>query len=361
MAAISAAGDLLDALEVRPLQYGDIVEGRVIAVQKHELSLDIGDYGVGIVNRRELVNHKELSPGDLVTASVMVPESMAGYVILSLRRALKNKGWEELQRLYDNKESIAVTAYDVNRGGLLIELNGVNGFLPASHLSAEHYPRGINRNAALDRDAILQKLQQLVGVSLRVCVLDLDRKSKNVIFSEKEALKEVVAQKIAEMKVGDVVEGVVTAVPVRLGAFVNVQGVEGLVHISEMSWERVEDPRKLAQEGEKIKVKIISIDNIKNQISLSMRQLTVDPWLEESEKLAIGDKIEGTVTRVTIYGAFVRLNPTIEALIRTGEMVSDKTKGKVNPEHVFKTGDKHRFTIIDIDRNKRQIALSMKR
>ena len=220
--------------------------------------------------RREMGVTEELNIGDSLTVGVVDPEFENGYALLSLRKAAKDRGWDELQRICDAGETIEINAYDANRGGLLIELEGVRGFLPVSQLSADHYPRV----SGADKDEILQKLNQLIKETLRVRVIDVSRMDNKLIFSEKEALKDDMADRFAKLKVGDSVEGTVTGV-IDFGAFVNVNGIEGLIHISEISWERVEDPRKYVSVGDKVNAKIISID--KDRLSLSLKQLIEDP------------------------------------------------------------------------------------
>ena len=258
--------ELLASYDVQQLKAGDTVEGVVTAVKKHEVWVDLGAPGVGVVLRRE-VGHNQLEPGQTITASVIDPELDEGYALLSMRRAAKDRGWDELQRVFDEQEIIEVNAYDANRGGLLVELEGIRGFLPVSQLAAEHYPRV----SGADKDEILQKLNSLVGKPLKVRVLDVSRKDNKLIFSEKEAVRDVMQKRLAELKVGDSVEGVVTGV-IDFGAFVNAEGIEGLIHISEISWERVEDPRKYVKIGEKVQAKIIAID--KDRLSLSLKQMT---------------------------------------------------------------------------------------
>jgi ribosomal protein S1 len=182
-----------------------------------------------------------------------------------------------VQEWMDAGEIIEVQAYDANRGGMLIEYEGVRGFLPVSQLSAEHYPRV----GSADKDEILQRLNSLIGQPLKVRILDADRKTNKLIFSEKEAVKDGLAARFEKLAIGDSVKGVVTGV-VDFGAFVNVDGIEGLVHISEISWERVNSPADYVKVGDTIEAKIISID--KDRLSLSMKQLTKDPWLDEVEK-----------------------------------------------------------------------------
>jgi small subunit ribosomal protein S1 len=341
--------DLLAQSEVKHLKTGDMVEGVVTSVKKHEVWVDMGANGVGVILRRE-VGSNALKEGETISASVVDPELDEGYALLSMKRAVKDRGWGELQRVFDDQEIVEVMAYDANRGGLLIELEGIRGFLPVSQLSAEHYPRVSDS----DKDEILTKINSLVGKPLRVRILDVSRKDNKLIFSEKEAVRDDMASRLAELKVGDVVEGVVTGV-IDFGAFVNVDGIEGLVHISEISWERVEDPRKYIKVGEKIKAKIIAID--KDRLSLSIKQMSDDPWLSEVKEFKKGDTVEGKITRITPFGAFVQLSPAVEALVHVSEMSDDES---IDPEAVFKLNEKKKFKVLDIDTDNRKIALSLK-
>ena len=366
---------LLEQADLVQLRHGDVIEGQVISVQKHEVCLDIGHCGIGIIYRRELTPSAQVEVGQTLKVSVINPETVGGYAVLSLRRALRNKGWDEIQRLYDASEMIEIAAYDANRGGLLIEHEGIRGFLPVSQLAADHYPRA----TGVDRDEILHKLTKLVGQNLKVCVLDLDRSNNKVIFSEKEALKEVIAQQLEAWSVGDVLEGVVTTVA-DFGVFVNISGIEGLVHISEISWERVSNPNNYVKQNQKVKVKVVAID--KDRLSLSLRQLTDDPWLKEIKQFSLGDKVSGKITRVTVFGAFVQITPVIEALVNISNVGPEVTEEAKSPEpdsdsgkkpnnkrgrseptiradSIFAVGDSHEFTIIDINPESRKVALKL--
>src|SRR3954453_19281444 len=286
--------ELLAQSEVKQLEAGDAVEGPVTSVKKHEVWVDLGARGVGVVMRREIGHGQTLEEGQTVTVSVIDPEMDEGYALLSMKRAVKDRGWDELQRIHDANEIIEVMPYDANRGGLLVELEGIRGFLPVSQLAAGHYPRV----SGADKDEILQKLNALTNKPLRVRILDVSRKDNKLIFSEKEAVKDDMQARFSELKVGDEVEGVVTGV-IDFGAFVNVDGIEGLIHISEISWERVEDPKKYVKVGEKVKAKIIAID--KDRLSLSIKQMSDDPWLTEVKKFKQGDIVEGKITRITPF------------------------------------------------------------
>ena len=342
--------DLLAGSDVKELQVGDVIEGVVSSVKKHEVWIDLGAKGVGVVLRREINHGQQLEPGQNVTVSVIDPELDEGHALLSMKRAAKDRGWDELKRIFDEQEIVEIVPYDANRGGLLVELESVRGFLPVSQLAAGHYPRV----SGADKDEILQKLSALVGKPIRARVLDVSRKDNKLIFSEKEAVKDDMQARFAELKVGDIVEGVVTGV-IDFGAFVNVQGIEGLIHISEISWERVEDPRDYVKVGQTVKAKIIAID--KDRLSLSLKQMTDDPWLQEVKAFTKGETVEGKITRITPFGAFVQLSPSVEALVHVSEMSDDEA---VDPQHIFKLNEKKQFKVLDIDTDARKIALSLK-
>ena len=341
--------ELLLSSDIKQLKAGDVVEGLVTSVEKHEAWLDLGPAGVGVVYRKEVGNNA-LEVGQAVTVSVVEPELDEGYALLSMKRAAKDRGWDELQRLFEEEEIIEVSAYDANRGGLLIELEGIRGFLPVSQLATEHYPRV----SGADKDEIMQKLMALVGKNLRVRILDVSRKDNKLIFSEKEAIKHDMQSRLIGLKVGEEVEGVVTGV-IDFGAFVNVSGIEGLIHISEISWERVEDPNKYLKVGDSVKAKIIAID--KDRLSLSVKQMSQDPWVDEVKKFKKGQLVEGKITRITPFGAFVQLSPAVEALVHVSEMSDNEG---LDPEEVFKLNEKKQFRILDIDSTNRKVALSLK-
>lgn len=340
---LSQAGD-----NIKQITAGETVTGTVLSVKKHEVLIDLGPLGVGLVPRREVGFSKNYTEGDEVIASVIDPELEDGYSLLSMRKAAKDRGWDEVVAKAESGEIITVVPYDANRGGLLAEYEGIRGFLPVSQLSAEHYPRV----GSSDKDEILQRLNTLVNKEIKARILDADRKANKLIFSEKEAIKEGLADRFKQMSVGDTINGVVTGV-VDFGVFVNVEGIEGLIHISEISWERVNNPNDYVKVGQTIEAKIIAID--KERLSLSMKQLTKDPWLDEVEQFKPGDKVEGTVTRITPFGAFVQLSPAVEALVHVSELGGDGT----DPEKVFTLNERKEFVVLDVDKDNRKISLSL--
>jgi len=343
--------DLLSGATTPVLDEGETVDGKVISVKKNEVLIDLGQYGVGYVPRREIGFGRKLETGEEVTASVVDAEMEDGMVLLSLRKADKEKGWDEIVKVTEEGRNIEVQPYDANRGGLLIEYEGVRGFMPVSQLSAEHYPRVGGR----EKEEIIQRLNNLVGKPMLVQIIDADKRNNKLIFSEKEAIKDGLSERFASLKVGDTVKGKITGV-LDFGAFVNVDGIEGLVHISEISWERVNNPSDYLKVSEEVDAKIIAID--KDRLSLSLKQLQEDPWLSEIEKFKVSDEVEGTVTRITPFGAFVQISPAVEALVH----VSELGKGDdADPEKVFKLNEKKAFKVLEIDKENRKISLSLKK
>ncbi|MCL2174044.1 S1 RNA-binding domain-containing protein [Candidatus Saccharibacteria bacterium] len=347
MAKTLTMDDLLAGADQAVLEAGVVIEGKILSVKKNEILVDLGAHGVGLVPRREIGFGKKYEVGETVAVSIVEPELDSGYALLSLRKAAKDRGWDEIQKVVEDGKSIEVVPYDANRGGLLIEYEGVRGFMPVSQLSAEHYPR------ATDKDEILRRLHELVAKPMAAQIIDVDQKANKLIFSEKEAIKDGLADRLTSLKVSDVVTGVVTGI-VDFGAFVNVDGIEGLIHISEISWERVASVADVLKIGDQIQAKIISID--KDRLSLSIKQTTADPWLDEAARFKIGDKVEGTITRITPFGAFVQISPAVEALVHVSELGEGS-----NPEKLFKLNEKKSFTVLEIDAENRKISLGVKK
>lgn len=343
--------DLLGSNPVKEREVGDVVEGTVLSVKKHEVWIDLGDQGIGLVVRKEIGYGVKLEEGEPVTTSIVDPEMDDGRVLLSLRKAAKDKGWDEIVEIAKENKTIEIQPYDANRGGLLIQYEGVRGFLPVSQLSAEHYPRV----AGADKDEILQRLNALLKQTIRVRILDVDKSQSKLIFSEKEAVREDMQEKFSKLSVGDSIKGTITGV-VDFGAFVNVSGIEGLIHISEISWDRVENPSDYVKVSDQIEAKIIGID--KDRLSLSLKQLQADPWVKEVGKYKKGDNVKGSVTRITPFGAFIQISPAVEALVHISELGEGEG---VDPEKIFKLNEEKEFTILDIDEDARKISLSLKK
>ncbi|MDD3481181.1 MAG: S1 RNA-binding domain-containing protein, partial [Patescibacteria group bacterium] len=345
--------ELLAAHEeaAKPLEENEVIEGTVVAVTKAGIWLDLGPHGTGLAVGREVAEagYKDSLPGDSITASVIVPEMDEGYALLSLRKASRGKNWEAVRELKEKEEIIKVKPFDANKGGLLIEYEGLKGFLPVSQLSTENYPR------VSDKDEILNRLNKLIGAELEVVVLDADQKEGKLIFSEKEARKGEVEEAIDKYDIGQKVKGKVTGV-VDFGIFMNVDGIEGLVHISEISWDRVEDPKKFAKVGDELEVTIIGKEQ--DKVSLSLKRLKEDPWSNEVGKIKVGDEIQGEVTRITPFGAFVRISNSVEALVHISELSEEHI---ANPSEVVEVGKKYKFRVVSVDIDNHKLALSLKK
>jgi len=335
-------------------QAGDLVAGEVTAVTKNRIWIDIDDGRfVGIISNKELAEEGISAPdynlGDRVTASVLMPENDEGFMILSLRDALENQGWEALEERMRKDEVFEVKVVEANRGGLIVEADGLRGFLPVSQLAPEHYPRVGN-----DKDEILSRLSKFEGQGMQVKVLDLDKSTSKLIFSEKVARKGEFDELVSDIKVGDVLEGTVSGV-VDFGIFVSLGKLEGLVHISEISWGKVDHPGNFAKVGDTVKIQVIAIDA--DKISLSMKRLEADPWLTTIQNFRVGQAVKGTVTQIMPFGVFVEVEGGVDGLIHISELSHEHV---VDPGGVVKTGDVLELKIIDLGPESHRLGLSLK-
>lgn len=299
------------------LKPGDIAEGIVIEKRRGRLFVDLGPKGTGVVFGREYKAAedviKPLKAGDPISAKIVELDNDEGYVELSLKEAGEEKRWVALKKLRDSGESIEIAVREANRGGIIMEYEGIKGFLPASQLSAKNYPRVDGG----DKEQILRELQKLVGTPLRVRVIDVDPMEQKLIFSEKGVASDESRHALTQFKIGDVVDGQVTGV-VDFGAFVRFNdSLEGLIHISEIDWTLIEDPRSVLKTGDHVSAKIIDIQGEK--IALSLKALKEDPWIKIAEKYHRGDAVRGIITRFTTFGAFAEIEPHIQGLIHISE------------------------------------------
>ncbi len=312
---------------------GEMVEGEVIYVGRNEILVDINGVLTGLIRGYEAFDesgeYSNLKVGDKVNATVIELENERGLLELSLRQAGHKKAWDKLKELKESGEIVEVSVLDANKGGLLIKLNNIVGFLPVSQLAPEHYPRVIGGN----KNKILEKLKSLIGGKLRVKVLDIKDEEGVLIVSERETESEERQKALASYKKGDVVEGMITGV-VDFGAFMEFgDGLEGLIHISELGWQRIDNPRDLVKEGQKVKAQIIDITA--NKVSLSLKRLVKDPWEEIKDKYKVGDEVKGRVVKEHKFGAFVEIESNIQGLARA-ESEADKEKMQVGLELSFK-------------------------
>ena len=333
---------------------GELVEGEVIAIYKNKILVDINGIAVGLISGREAKDStdtvKSLKVGDMVSAYVIDGENEEGYIILSLRKASQEKTWKKFSDAYEKGLVIEVSASEANKGGLLLDIDGIKGFIPVSQLAPMHYPR-VN---GADSNQILQRLQELVGLRFRVKIINIDKENGKLILSEKAAMEEQRQMALEGLKVGDVVTGKVSGV-VKFGIFVAFNGLEGLVHISEIAWGHVKNPSDFGRLGEEVKIMVIGLEG--DKISLSMKRLTEDPWLEAAKKYQIGTIIDGEINRVTPFGAFIKLSDDINGLIHVSEISHEEVS---DPAQVLKVGDKVKAKVIAIEPDEHRVGLSMK-
>ena len=344
-------------------QLGDVVKGKVVAASRREVRLDIDGLGVGVIRGRELFaeskEYNSLKAGDEVEATVLELENENGELELSFRFAGQKKAWEELRRLFTTGELVEVKVLEANKGGLIVRVNNVGGFLPVSQLAPEHYPRVTGG----DKNRILEKLKSYVGEAFHVKVIDVNESDEKLIVSEKSVWEDKQKNVIAQYKVGGMVEGEVTALA-DFGAFVKFAGkneapgaeaLEGLVHISEIAWQRIDHPRDILKVGEKVKAEIIGIEGSK--IFLSMKKLLKDPWQDVGTRYKVGDTVEGTILKVNPFGFFVELDPEIHGLAHVSEL-SDKPTTDIST--IGKPGEKLKFRIVSIEPAEHRLGLSLK-
>lgn len=333
---------------------GELVEGKVVEVFKNKILVDIDGIAVGLITGREAKDSadtmKTIQAGDNVSAYVIEGENEEGYIVLSLRKASQEKTWKNFSKAFEKDEVIEVVANEANKGGLLLDIDGIKGFIPVSQLAPMHYPR-VN---GADSNMILNRLQELVGLKFIVKIINIDKENGKLILSEKAAMEEQRQSSLSKLAVGNRVKGRISGV-VKFGIFVAFDGLEGLVHISEIAWGHVKNPGDYGRLGDEVEVQIIGLEG--DKISLSMKRLTDDPWLEAAKKYKIGTVIEGEVSRVTPFGAFVKLSDDINGLIHVSEITGEENG---NAEDSLQVGDKIKAKVITIEPEEHRVGLSIK-
>lgn len=356
-ASPSTMQELLDqeGVDIKVHKTGDVLEGTILTVGKNEVYVDIEGVGLGVVRGRELyddsVRLSMLKPGDKVMASVLEPENKNGNIELSFRAAGHERVWTTLSDRLKTREIIKTKIVDANKGGLMVELNGVMGFLPVSQLSTTHYPR-VEEG---DKNKILEILRSYIGQVFDVQIITVDAEEEKLIVSEKAVGEDAMREKMTKLKIGDTVKGEVSGI-VDFGIFLKFgEGLEGLVHISELAWSRIDHPKDLYKVGQMIEAQIISIE--RDRISLSVKRLLPDPWLESIKKYQVGQVVKGKITKVMPFGAFVELDPEIYGLVHSVELSNEEVK---DPSELVKPGDEKEFKIISIEPQDHRLGLSLR-
>lgn len=345
--------DLIEELgdKLLPFAEGDMVESTVLAVSGNRIWVDVAGQSLGFIPEKEITSKTGLKVGDKVLSTVISMEDEDGNVVLSMKRADREKYWLEMEAAFKSGDPVSIKITDANKGGLIADVGGILGFLPVSQLAPAHYPRV----SGGDKDEILNRLRRFIGQEVPVKVINCEKETSKLIFSEKAVKAFEVKQKIDKFAVGDKVKGKITGI-VDFGLFVSIDPeIEALVHISEISWSRVSDLHKLFKVGDEIETMVISVDD--GRVSLSLKRLLPDPWVKAASNYKVGDVVKGEVTKITPFGAFVSLDEEIDGLVHISELSSDRI---VDPGQIVELGKEYEFKIISIEAENHRLGLSMK-
>lgn len=359
----SLMGDLLDneGLNIDFPKAGEIRDGIIASISEGQILVSVGAKSEGIITGKEYEAIPAdilatLSVGKAIPVYVVTPEDQSGNLVLSFIRAVEEQSWIDAEALLKSGESFESAIVGYNKGGLLVPLATIRGFIPASQIS-------FSRRLAITGETPEAKYKEMIGEKIEVCVIEVDRERHRLILSERAASKEtrdMIREKVMDdLKIGDVRTGRVTSLA-DFGAFVSIGGADGLVHLSEISWEHLSHPSQVLKVGDEVTVKIISVDKDRRRIGLSMRQLKDDPWADQIKALKIGQLVEGEITRLTAFGAFAKLllPGDLEGLIHISELSEKRVE---HPKEVLKVGEVVTLRIIKIDEENHRIGLSMRR
>jgi len=340
-------------------QPGEIRTGMIASISQSQILVSIGAKSEGVVSGRELdqltaEEREALKVGQEVHVYVVNPEDENGNVVLSLKRAQEQISWENVEKLVSGDEVIDSKIIGFNKGGLIVAVEGLRGFVPSSQISAM-------RRSQSTGETPEQRWQKMIGQPISVRVIEVDRERRRLILSERAASTEsrqsIKERVIEELEEGKVYTGRVTSLA-NFGAFININGADGLVHLSELSWDHIEHPREVLEVGQEVKVKVINVDKDKKRIGLSVRALQNDPWRSRVEKYSVGQLVEGVITRLTKFGAFARLEGDIEGLIHISEIAEHRIE---HPKEVLKEGEVKSLRVIRIDPDQHRIGLSLRK
>ena len=344
------------AHDYRNIQYGDAIDGTIVRVERDEILVDIGSKAEGVVPPREMQSllpedRASLKVGDELLVFVLQSEDKEGRAVLSIDKARQEKSWRRLQQSHDSGEVIEAKVVNYNKGGLLVNLDGVRGFVPSSQVS------GISRGPETQKQS---DMARMVNQPLMLKVIEINRNRNRLILSERQAVQERREGRkdelLSSLKEGDVRTGIVSSV-CDFGAFVDIGGADGLVHLSELSWSRVKHPSEIVKVGDKVQVYILSIDNDRKRIALSLKRTQSEPWSTVQERYHIGQNVEGTITQLASFGAFARIEDGVEGLIHVSEMGDGRLQ---HPRDAVKEGDVVQARIIRIDPTRKRMGLSLR-
>ena len=347
-------------LGFKSLKFGDIVAGTIVRVDPREILIDIGAKSEGIVDQQELASMSadaisKLNVGDRILAFVLRPEDREGNVVLSLARAQLERDWREAEELLKSEQVFEAQVAGFNKGGLIVRVGKVRGFVPATQLETTLRKRP-EAGESGESD-----LSALVGKKLQLKIIELDRERNRLILSERAATRELRKEQkerlLTELKEGDIRTGTVTSVA-DFGVFVALGGVDGMIHLSELSWTKINHPSDLVKVGDQVQVQVLSVDRERERIALSLKRLQPEPWTTVEDRYKVGQLVTGTITKLASFGAFARLEDNIEGLIHISELADRRIQ---HPKEVVKEGDQVTLRVIRIDAARRRLGLSLKR
>ena len=359
-ADMSEMARLLDEQDVqfKSIKRGDVVEGQIVHIDADEILVDIGLKSEGVLSIKELPatgygSREELNVGDNVLVYVVQPETPEGHAIVSIKRARLELQWRIAQEQSDRGELLEAEVIDFNKGGLIVNLEGIRGFVPISQIL------NLKREDNADNAETQQKLQAMVGRKLQLKIIEINRNRNRLILSERLAVQEWRARRreelLNELEVGEVRTGTVSNLA-NFGAFVDLGGADGLVHISQLAWSRVNHPSEVLKVGQKVEVQVLSVDKEKKKIALSIKRAEVDPWTTVESRYTVGQTVTGTITKIAPFGAFARIEDGVEGLIHLSELPS----GVSDPKQVLHEGEEVTVRILRIDPERRRLGLSMR-
>jgi small subunit ribosomal protein S1 len=351
---------LLDAEEgqFKTIKRGDVVEGQIVHMDADEILVDIGLKSEGVLNTKELSSSgygslAELHVGDNVLVYVMQPETPEGHAVVSIKRARQERQWRIAQEQFERGELLEAEVIDHNKGGLIVNLEGIRGFVPISQIL------NLKREDNADSAETQNKLQVMVGKSLQLKIIEINRNRNRLILSERLAVQEWRARRreelLNELEVGEIRQGTVSNLA-NFGAFVDLGGADGLVHISQLAWSRVNHPSEVLKVGQKVEVQVLSVDKERKKIALSIKRAEVDPWTTVEQRYEVGQLVQGTITKIAPFGAFARIEDGVEGLIHLSEMPA----GTQDPKAALQEGQEVTVRIVRIEPDRRRLGLSIR-
>src|SRR5579862_7233647 len=343
--------------QIKSIKRGDVIEGQIVRIDQDEILVDIGLKSEGVLSTKELPAQgygslAELNVGDTVLVYIMQPETPEGHAVVSIKRARQERQWRIAQEQFERGDLLKAEVIDHNKGGLIVNLENIRGFVPISQIL------NLKREDSADNAETQTKLQGMVGRKLQLKIIEINRNRNRLILSERLAVQEWRQRRreelLNELQVGEVRQGVVSNLA-NFGAFVDLGGADGLVHISQLAWSRVNHPSEVLHVGQEVEVQVLSVDKDKKKIALSIKRAEVDPWTTVEQRYSPGQLVTGVVTKIAPFGAFARIEDGIEGLIHQSELAPG-----TDAKAILHEGAQLQLRILRIDAERRRLGLSLR-